>query len=111
MPSKAEVGAGGRFESDFMVRHMAGLTFSPEARAVLGEGRTLWTRFHATRFPRLIRDEYKLGRSDAGWYQVRRALKAYGDTELTDFAPFEAAYTALTAKLRPQVYELGFLPA
>ena len=29
----AEVGASGRFESDFMVRHMRGTAFSPEASA------------------------------------------------------------------------------
>lgn len=108
--TEAEVGARGRFESDFMVRHMAGTVFSSEARAVLDEGRKLWARFHATNFPRKMRDKYKLGRPDAGWYQVRRALEAYGDIELTDFDPFKAAYTALTAKLRPKVYELGFLP-
>lgn len=108
--TEAEVGAKGRFESDFMVRHMAGMRFSPEAQAVLDEGRKLWTRFHATSFPRKIRDEYKLGRPDAGWYQIRRALEAFGDTQLTDFDPLKAAYTALTAKLRPQVYALGFLP-
>lgn len=105
------VGANGRFESDFMARHIAGMAFSPEAQAVLDEGRKLWRRFHATQFPRKIRDELKLGRPDAGWYQIRRALEAYGDTELTDFDPFKTAYAALTAKLRPQVYELGFLPA
>ena len=109
--TESEVGAGGRFESDFMARHMRGLTFSPEATAVLDEGRKLWTRFHATQFPRKIRDEYKLGRPDAGWYQIRRALEAFGETELTDFDPFKAAYAALTAKLRPMVYELGFLPS
>lgn len=108
--TEVEVGATGRFESDFMVRYMRGMAFSPEARTVLDEGRKLWTRFHATRFPRTIRDEYKLGRPDAGWYQVRRALEAYSDSELTDFDPFRAAYAALTAKLRPKVYELGFLP-
>jgi hypothetical protein len=107
--SEVEVGAKGRFESDFMVQYMKGMAFSPEATAVLGEGCTLWTRFHATQFPRKIRDEFKLGRADAGWYQIRRALEAYGDTELTDFDPFKAAYAALTAKLRPMVYELGFL--
>ncbi|WP_447760932.1 hypothetical protein [Sphingopyxis panaciterrae] len=89
---------------------MAGMIFSPKARAVLDEGRKLWTRFHATRFPNKIREELKLNRADAGWYQVRRALEAYGDAELTDFDPFKAAYAALTAKLRPMVYELGFLP-
>ena len=108
--TEGEVGAKGRFESNFMVRHMAGITFSPDAQAVLDEGRKLWTRFHATQFPRKIREEYKLGRADAGWYQIRRALEAYGDTELTDFDPFKAAYAALSLKLRPMVYELGFLP-
>jgi len=50
-------------------------------------------------------------RPDAGWYQIRRALEAYGDTELADFDPFKAACAALSAKLRPMVYELGLLPA
>ena len=109
--TEAEVGAQARFESDFMVRYMAGMAFSPEARAVLDEGRKLFRRFHETSFPNKIRQEYKLGRADAGWYQVRRALEAFGDNELTDFDPFKMAYTTLTEKLRPMVYELGFLPA
>ncbi len=108
--TEAEVGAKGRFESDFMVRHIAGMAFSPEAMAVLAEGRKLWRSYHATAFPRKIREEFKLNRPDAGWYQVRKALEAYGDTELTDFDPFKAAYAALGAKLRPMVFELGFLP-
>lgn len=109
--TEAEVGAKARFESDFMVRYMAGMAFSPEAQAVLDEGRKLFQRFHATSFPNKVRQEYKLNRADAGWYQVRRALEAYGDLELTDFDPFKAAYAALTEKLRPLVYDLGFLPA
>jgi len=108
--TEAEVGANGRFESDFMARYIVGMVFSPEARAVLDEGRKLWRRFHAAHFPHKIRAEFKLNRLDAGWYQVRRALEAYGDSELTDFDPFKAAYAALTEKLRPQVYVLGFLP-
>jgi hypothetical protein len=108
--TEGEVGATGRFESDFMVRHMEGMKVSPEAQAVLDEGRRLWRRYHATAFPRKIRDELKLGRPDAGWYQIRKALEQYGDTELTDFDPFKAAYAALGAKLRPMVFELGFLP-
>lgn len=109
--AEAEVGAKGRYESDFMVRYMKDMAFSPEAQAVLDEGRKLFQRFHATDFPRKVRDEYRLGRPDAGWYQVRKALEAYGDTALTDFDPFKAAYKALGDKLRPMVYELGFLPA
>ena len=109
--TEAQVGAKARFESDFMVRYMAGMAFSPEAQAVLDAGRGLWTKFHATQFPRKIRDELKLGRADAGWYQVRKALEANADNELTDFEPFKLAYAALSAKLRPMVFELGFLPA
>lgn len=108
--TEAQIGAKGRFESDFMVRYIKDIAFSPEAQAVLDEGRKLWTRFHATDFPRRIREAFKLNRADAGWYQIRRALQAYGKVELTDFDPFNAAYAGLSAKLRPTVYELGFLP-
>ena len=109
--TEAEIGATARFESDFMVRYIAGMMFSPEAQAVLDEGRKLFQRFHAISFPNKIRQEYKLGRADAGWYQVRRALEAYNDSEFIDFAPFKAAYADLSVKLRPQVFELGFLPS
>lgn len=107
--TEAEVGAKARFESDFMVRYMADMTFSSEALAVLDEGRKLFQRFHATSFPNKIRQEYKLNRADAGWYQVRHALHAFGDTQITDFDPFKAAYADFSKKLRPQVFELGFL--
>ena len=68
--TEAEVGAKARFESDFMVRYMAGMAFSPEALAVLDQGRKLFQRFHATSFPNKIRLDYRLNRADAGWYQV-----------------------------------------
>ncbi|MBC7985163.1 MAG: hypothetical protein H7X93_00615 [Sphingomonadaceae bacterium] len=45
-----------------------------------------------------------------GWYQIRKALEVYSDTEITDFDAFKAAYAALSAKLRQMVFELGFLP-
>ncbi len=109
--TEAQVGAKARFESDFMVGYMAGMSFSPAATAVLDQGRALFQQFHATSFPNKIRQEYHLNRADAGWYQVRRALEAYGDTQITDFAPFKTAYADLTAKLRPQVFDLGFLPS
>jgi len=89
---------------------MDGMALSPEAQAVMDAGRALFQRFHATQFPNKIREEYKLNRADAGWYQVRRSLEAYGDTELTDFDPFKEAYKLLGDKLRPMVFELGFLP-
>jgi len=109
--TEADVGAKDRFESDFMVRYMTGMMFSPEAQAVLNEGRKLFQRFHSTSFPNKIRQECQLNRADTGWYQVRRALEAFSNTQFTDFDPFKAAYAGLSAKLRPQVFELGFLPS
>jgi hypothetical protein len=97
-----------------MANYIKGMGFSPQAQAVLNEGRALWTRFHATvqgtGFPRKIRDEYKLGRADAGWYQIRNALKANSENDPFDDSAFKSAYTALGDKLRPMVFELGFLP-
>ncbi|TAG26726.1 MAG: hypothetical protein EAZ37_07800 [Burkholderiales bacterium] len=110
--TEAEVGAPDRFESDFMVQYLADKALSPQAQAVLDAGRTLWKAYFAHTDVRTVRDEYKLNRPDVGWYQIRNALKARnasGDTAPVNFEPFEQAYEALTDKLRPQVFELGFL--
>ena len=109
---EAEVGAPDRFESDFMVQYMQGKNFSAEALAVLDAGRDLWHAYFAKSDVFAIRDELKLNRPDVGWYQIRNALKKRneaGDDAPIDFKPFEAAYKALTEKLVPQVYALGFL--
>ena len=108
--TEAEVGAKARFESDFMVRYMAGMAFSPEAQAVLDQGRKLFQRFHAISFPNKITQELKLNRADARWYQVRKALDAYGEVEITDLAPFPEVYADLGRKLQPMVFDRGFLP-
>jgi hypothetical protein len=109
-----EVGANGRFESDFMVKYLAGLKLSPEAKAVLATGKTLWQAYFKDidKDGRTVRDELKLNRPDVGWYQIRNALKKRnesGDAVPVDFSAFEDAYKILGDKLRPQVYELGFL--
>ena len=110
--TEGEVNAPDRFESDFMVQYLADKTLSTEATAVLDAGRTLWQAYFAHTDVRTVRDQYQLNRADVGWYQVRNALaerNKSGDTAPVNFAPFEAAYQALTAKLRPQVFSLGFL--
>ena len=110
--SEAEVNAPDRFESDFMVQHLADKTLCEEATAVLDAGRTLWKAYFAHTDVRTVRDQYKLNRPDVGWYQIRNALgerNKSGDTAPVNFAPFESAYQALTANLRPQVFNLGFL--
>ncbi len=110
--TEEEVGANARFESDFMVQYMQGKTFSAEAQIVLDEGKKIWAAYFKQSFNRKIREELKLNRPDVGWYQIRQALKAQnesGNSVPVSFATFEAAYKALSEKLRPQVYQYGFL--
>jgi hypothetical protein len=125
--TEAEVNAPERFESDFMVQYLARLSsaggggsakggigggLSQEAQAVLDEGRKLWQAYFAETDVRSVRDELKLNRADVGWYQIRKALQARnasGDFIPVNLKPFEEAYKALTEKLQPMVYELGFL--
>jgi hypothetical protein len=110
--TEAEVDAPDRFESDFMVQYLADKTLSADATAVLDAGRTLWKAYFAQTDVRTVRDQYKLNRPDVGWYQIRNALaerNKSGDTAPVNFKPFEVAYEALTQKLRPQVFSLGFL--
>ena len=71
--------------------------------------RKLFRHYHQQKFGRTIVDEFKLGRPDVGWWQIRRALKANLANELTDFDSFDAAYEILSKKLAPQVFDLGFL--
>ena len=110
--TESQVGAPDRFESDFMVRYLAGKKSSFEAAAVLNAGRGLWSAYFLETAPHTVREEYKLNRADVGWYQIRNALKKRndaGDSAPVDFSAFEASYKALSEKLVPQVYSLGFL--
>ncbi len=109
---EAEVNAPERFESDFMVRYLVDKQLSKEAMAVLEEGRVLWRSFFEHTDARDVRDELKLNRADVGWYQIRKALEKRnesGDFPPVSFNTFKAAYAALSEKLEPQVYSLGFL--
>lgn len=114
--TEEEVNAPGRFESDFMVQYLRVIArneaISPEATAVLQQGKELWKAYFANTDVRTVRDELKLNRPDVGWYQVRKALQARnasGDFPPVSFKAFEEAYKSLTEKLQPMVYELGFL--
>jgi hypothetical protein len=95
-----------------MVQYLKGKELSEEAQQVLAEGRKLWQAYFAHTDNRTVSDELKLNRPDVGWYQIRKALQARnaaGDYAPVSFKPFEEAYKALTEKLQPMVYELGFL--
>jgi len=110
--TEAEVNAPDRFESDFMVQYLKDKILSKEAQDVLAEGKKLWQAYFAHTDVHTVRDELKLNRPDVGWYQIRKALQARnasGDFAPVSFKPFEEVYKALTEKLQPMVYALGFL--
>jgi len=110
--TETEVDAPDRFESDFMVQYLADKSLSTEATAVLDAGRVLWKTYFTHTDARTVRETYKLNRADVGWYQIRNALaerNKSGDTAPVNFSPMEAGYAALTEKLRPMVFSLGFL--
>jgi hypothetical protein len=110
--TEEQVNSPDRFESDFMVRYLEKKPLSIEAKAVLDAGQVLWRAYFEHTDNHTVRDEFKLNRADVGWYQIRNALKRRnesGDYAPVDFKPFEKVYADLGDKLRPQVYELGFL--
>lgn len=110
--SEQEVNAPDRFESDFMVQYLKNKQLSAEAKAVMEEGKILWQAYFANTDVHTVRDELKLNRPDVGWYQIRKALQtrnASSDFVPVSFTGFENTYKALTEKLQPMVYELGFL--
>lgn len=110
--NETEVGAKGRFESDFMSRYLKAKKLSPESQAILDNGRDLWRAYFAKTDVFAVREEFKLNRPDVGWYQIRNALKKrneQGEFAHIDFGPFEKTYKTLSEKLVPQVYTFGFL--
>ncbi len=112
--TEQEVNAPERFESDFMVQYLSDKTLSAEAKEVLAQGKLLWQAYFSRTDNHSVRDELKLNRPDVGWYQIRKALEKRndnGDGPTISFDNFKAAYSELTDKLKPQVYELGFLKA
>ena len=76
------------------------------------EGKKLWKSYFENTDVRAVRDELKLNRSDVGWYQVRKAIQLWNESEDNmpiRFNDFENSYKELTEKLIPLVYEYGFL--
>ena len=50
--------------------------------------------------------EYHINTWDAGWYQIKGILNEYLKE---DYKEFLELYKILEEKMRPMVYELGFL--
>ena len=91
----------------FVYKKLQGITLSDEARGVLDYAikltkdsfkyRKEWNERHP---------EYQIMNWDCGWYQLKFMLKEYMPEEMKIFSE---KFKRLADKMRPMVYELGFL--
>ncbi|MHC6204176.1 hypothetical protein ACYULU_13410, partial [Breznakiellaceae bacterium SP9] len=112
--TEKEVGAREKFESNIMSSFLAGKTFSTEAKAVLNAGRELWKYYHAKT------KDNKTVSHNASFYDIRahfQGRKESGNMNTTStdeiyntlLAAVRGALKTLTVKIKPKVYEYGFL--
>lgn len=128
--TEQEVNAQDKFESDFMSRFIKGklpqseevslfgeaktnhqpLVFSQEAQAVFDAGRALWSYYHAQPNANAnasyydIREHFQ-GRNDKGKMNAKSTDETY--TELN--AALKNKMAVLADKIKPKIYEYGFL--
>ena len=89
----------------FVYKYLQNITLSPEAQAVLDYANKLvHESFKYREDFNKNHPEYQIW--DCGYYQLKALWKEYMPKE---FAEFRSLYNKLADKMRPMVYELGFL--
>ena len=94
-------------EERFVYKKLQGIKLSKEAQAVLDKAIELTEK--SFKFRTVFNDdypEYQILNWDCGWYQIKALLKQYMPKELKEF---DALFKQLSNKMRPMVYDLGFL--
>ena len=86
---------------------LQGIELSSEAQAVLDMAKELTIK--SFKYRKMFNEEhpeYQAMNWDCGWYQIKAVVKEYMPNE---YKEFDKLYKALAEKMRPMVYELGFL--
>jgi len=84
-----------------------GIELSAEAQAVLDRAREIVRKTFAYRgIFNEEHTEYQIMNWDCGWYQIKALAKEYA---AEDYKEFVELYKALAEKMKPMVYDLGFL--
>jgi len=91
-----------RFAAIWLKKH--GEELSEEAKSVLNEGRKIYQMFYLGIANMINIKAYKIEDWDVGWYQIRMIMK-----DIVNNSSLKVAFQKLSAKLEPQIYELGFL--
>lgn len=97
-----------RTSSDrYVYEKLQGITLSPEAQAVLDKANEILDK--TVKYRTIFDTEnkvYQVNNWDASYYQLKPIWKVYAKE---DFAEFQTLFKKLSEKMRPMVYELGFL--
>ena len=81
--------------------------FSPDALAILNNACELVKKsFKLRDLHNQEHPEIQVNHWDAGWYQIKQMLKAFMPDDLKEF---RKNFKTFESRLRPLVYELGFL--
>ena len=94
-------------EDTFVCKWLSEHTLSHEAQAILKKGKEIY-RFYFENLNQLRTNKFKIETWDAGWYQIRMALKN-ADLAADKIIELKELHRALRAKLLPQLYEYGIL--
>lgn len=98
-------GVDDRFVCKWLNEHKTEI--SPEAQAVLDYATTLVEQ--SMKYRNIFNEDnenYQIMNFDCGWYQIKGMLKEYMPNELKQFNDL---YKKLAEKMRPLVYDVGFL--
>ena len=91
----------------FVYQKLQAITLSLEAQAVLDKANEIVrSTFPFRELFNGSNPEYQIMNWDCGWYQIKALAKEYGKNQLDEF---NVLYKALADKMRPMVYNLGFL--
>ena len=91
----------------FIKKELEELEVTTEGGLLLGKARKLIVESfkYREKFNK-NNDRYNINAWDAGWYQIKAMLKVYMKEDLLEF---NKLFNRLEDKMRPMVYELGFL--
>lgn len=94
-------------EERFVYKKLQEIELSKEAQDVLDKAIELTKKsFKYREMFNQEHPEYQIMNWDCGWYQIKAVLKEYFADDLKEF---QDLYKILADKMRPMVYELGFL--
>jgi hypothetical protein len=91
----------------YVYKLLQGIELSDEAQAVLDKAREIVRK--TFKYRKMFNEEhenYQINNWDASYYQMKPLWKEYAKE---DFEQFKELYKKLADKMRPMVYELGFL--